>query len=86
MFDKSKLRYGSANYNPLLHTALHQNQRLRCRVSEVRDGGPAVSSAIVTKSSLISGGFSKLRKTIVRTAMFWVIKPYPANVENMVSS
>jgi hypothetical protein len=74
MFDMSKLRYGNVNNSPLLHTELYQNQRLRSSVSEVRDAGPAVSSATFTKSALIISGFSKLRKATVRTAMFGVIK------------
>jgi hypothetical protein len=75
VFDNRNLRYGSVSNNPSLHTALYQNQLLRCSVSEVRDAGPAVSSsATATKSSLIISGFSKLLKAIIRTAMFWVIK------------
>jgi hypothetical protein len=66
--------YGSFTNKSLIRTAFYQNQRLRYRVSEVRDAGPALSSATVMKYSLIIGGILTLRKAIVRTAMFCVIK------------
>jgi len=55
----------SKDNNPLLRTALYQKQRLLYNVSEVRDAGPDLSLATVTKSSLILGGFTKQRKTFV---------------------
>jgi len=64
----------SKDNNPLLNTALYQNQRLRCSVSEVRDAGPAVSSATITNSSLITCGFTKLRIAFVRTAIFELLR------------
>ena len=59
--------YGNVTNNPMICTTFYENQRLRYRVSEVRDAGPALSSATVMKYSLIRCGLSKLRKAIVKT-------------------
>jgi tRNA 2-selenouridine synthase SelU len=62
------------DWKGLIRTVIYQNQCLHCSAAEFRDAGPALSSATVMKYSLIIGGFLRLRKTIVRTAKFWVIK------------